>query len=88
MLRKQKCLGLISKQACEHLKFISPFDEAEGSTVVRHKEVMIGRDAGFANKEPAAPDKLVIPVNPNIEVLECLISRECNVHALNDAASY
>ena len=37
----------------------------------------------FADEQPASADELLAAVNPDIEILMCLVAREGNVHALN-----
>jgi hypothetical protein len=49
--------------------------------------MMIRLDTGFADEQPATSDKPLLTINPNVEILVCLIARKCNVHALDDSPS-
>ncbi len=45
---------------------------------------MVGRDTCFTHEQAAPLDKLVVTIDPDIEILVCLIARERNVHTLDN----
>lgn len=50
--------------------------------------MVIGRDAGFADKQTAAPDELLsFAVRPNVKVLVRFIPRQSHIHIFNYTAA-
>ncbi len=49
---------------------------------------MIRCHARFADEKPATPHKPIVPMYPNIEVLDRLIATKGNVHALDYSPSF
>ena len=51
------------------LKAVSPLNKAKCVAIARCKKVVICSNACFSNEQPTSAHKLVVAVNPNIEVL-------------------
>jgi len=49
--------------------------------------MMIDRYACFANKQSTSTNQSFIAVDPNVEVLLCLVSGKRNMHAFHNAAA-
>ena len=48
---------------------------------------MVHDDTSFAYKQSTASDEFFIPIDPNIEILMRLVSREGNMHAFDNATT-
>src|ERR1017187_10097315 len=51
------------------------------------EKVMIGRKPGLSDEQAAAAHKLLVAVNPDVEVLVCLVPRKSNVQPCQQNAS-
>lgn len=65
------------------LKPVVTLNELKCNTVAWGQEVVVRRYTCFSDEQPAPSDEFVIPMNPNIEVLNSLISSQHDVHALD-----
>ncbi len=59
----------------------------EGSTVSWYQEVVICRDACFADKESTASNEPIITVHPYVKVLMRFVTREGNMQTLNHTST-
>jgi hypothetical protein len=47
--------------------------------------MMIRSDARLTDEQPAATHQLFVAVDPDVEILVCLVARKRHMHALDDA---
>ena len=79
---------MISQQFRKYIHSITALSEPEVIAVPRDQKVVIGLHPSFAYKQPAAPYKLFVAVNPNVEILARLIPRKRNVHTFDHAPRF